>query len=134
LRIAHPAIQAPLVGGGDTPHLVAAVSNAGALGFIGAAYLTPERIIETAAAVCRRTTQPFGINLFAPLPASASRGSPENMLVRLTPYFAELGLPAPSLPKAAASSFDKQLAAAFETGKDAGIRVWSPCAVRIDSL
>lgn len=38
LNLAHPIIQAPLAGGGDTPELVAAASNAGALGFIGAAY------------------------------------------------------------------------------------------------
>ena len=50
LKLAHPIIQAPLAGGGDTPDLVAAVSNRGALGFIGAAYLTPEQIIATAAA------------------------------------------------------------------------------------
>ena len=39
LNLAHPIIQAPLAGGGDTPELVAVASNAGALGFIGAAYL-----------------------------------------------------------------------------------------------
>jgi nitronate monooxygenase len=116
LGLAHPIIQAPLAGGGDTPDLVAAVSNAGALGFIGAAYLTPEQIISTATAVRSRTTRPFGINLFAPLPPSNSSENPETMLARLAPYFAELGLPAPSLPKSAASSFDEQLAAALESG------------------
>ena len=44
LGLAHPIIQAPLAGGGDTPELVAAVVEAGALGFIGAAYLTPAQI------------------------------------------------------------------------------------------
>jgi nitronate monooxygenase len=116
LKLAHPIIQAPLAGGGDTPDLVAAVSNAGALGFIGAAYLTPEHVIATAAAVRARTSRPFGINLFAPLPPSESRGSPETMLACLTPYFTELGLPAPSLPKSTASTFDEQLAAALESG------------------
>src|SRR5437899_11240593 len=77
LGLAHPIIQAPLAGGGDTPDLVAAVSNAGALGFIGAAYLTPEQIISTATAVRSRTTRPFGINLFAPLPPSDSSENPE---------------------------------------------------------
>ncbi len=41
LGLRHPVIQAPLAGGGDTPALVAAVAEAGALGFIGASYLTP---------------------------------------------------------------------------------------------
>ncbi|HLM81756.1 MAG TPA: nitronate monooxygenase [Terriglobales bacterium] len=107
LKLAHPIIQAPLAGGGNTPDLVAAVSNGGALGFIGAAYLTPEQIIATAAAVRARTSWPFGINLFAPLPPSESRGRPETMLARLAPYFIELGLPAPSLPKSEASMFDR---------------------------
>ena len=105
-----------MAGGGDTPDLVAAVSNAGALGFIGAAYLTPEQIIATAATVRARTSQPFGINLFAPVPASGSRGNPETMLARLGPYFKELGLHLPSLPKSAAISFNEQLAAALESG------------------
>jgi len=35
LGLQHPIIQAPLAGGGDTPDLVAAVAEAGALGFIG---------------------------------------------------------------------------------------------------
>ena len=116
LGIELPIIQAPLAGGGDTPDLVAAVSNGGGLGFIGAAYLTPEQIIATATAVRARTSRPFGINLFAPLPPSEFRGSPETMLARLAPYFIELGLPAPSLPKSAASMFDRQLVAALESG------------------
>src|SRR5271166_1539809 len=102
LKLAHPVIQAPLAGGGDTPDLVAAVSNAGALGFIGAAYLTSEQIIATAAAVRARTSRPFGINLFAPLLPKESPGDPETMLARLAPYFTELGLPAPALPKSSA--------------------------------
>ena len=64
LGLQHPIIQAPLAGGGDTPDLVAAVAEAGALGFIGAAYLTPPQIAEAARAVRARTARPFGINLF----------------------------------------------------------------------
>jgi nitronate monooxygenase len=116
LKLAHPIIQAPLAGGGDTPELVAAVSNAEAIGFIGAAYLTPEQIAETAAAVRARTSRPFGINLFAPLPPSLSSGSAKTILTRLAPYFAELGLPGPSFPKLVASPFEAQLAAALESG------------------
>jgi nitronate monooxygenase len=116
LKLAHPVIQAPLAGGGDTPELVASLSNAGALGFIGAAYLTPGQIIATAAAVRARTSRPFGINLFVPLPPSESRGRPETMLARLEPYFAELGLPTPSLPRSTPGPFHEQLAAALESG------------------
>jgi len=38
------------------------------------------------------------------------------MLACLAPYFIELGLPAPSLPKLEASMFDQQFAAALESG------------------
>jgi nitronate monooxygenase len=115
-ELAHPVIQAPMAGNGDTPELVAAVSNAGGIGFFGASYLSPEQIAAYAAAVRALTSKPFGINLFAPLAAGDSGKNPEIMLARLTPYFAELGLPAPSLPKAAGHSFHAQLAAALETG------------------
>lgn len=64
LGIAHPIFQAPMAGGGiTTPELVAAVSNAGALGFAAAAYLTPAQVAELARAVRARTSRPFGINL-----------------------------------------------------------------------
>jgi NAD(P)H-dependent flavin oxidoreductase YrpB (nitropropane dioxygenase family) len=65
LGLAHPIIQAPLADGGDTPELVVAVCEAGALGFIGAAYLTPPHIHEAARAVRARTARPFGINFMA---------------------------------------------------------------------
>ena len=116
LKFSHPIIQAPLAGGGDTPELVAAVSNAGALGFIGAAYLTPEQIMATASAVRALTSRPFGINLFAPQSPSEPGKDASPILARLAPYFAELGLSSPALPQTTGSSFDEQLKAALETG------------------
>jgi nitronate monooxygenase len=119
LNFDHPIIQAPLAGGGDTPELVAAVSNAGALGFIGAAYLTPEQIIATASTVRELTSQSFGINLFAPLISKYAWRDPTPTLARLNPYFAELNLPAPSVPQSTGATFDEQLAAALESGASA---------------
>jgi nitronate monooxygenase len=116
LRLTHPIIQAPLAGGGDTPDLVAAVCNAGALGFIGAAYLTPEQIIDRGRAVREQTAQRFGINLFAPWPVPQVPKQTQAALERVAPFFAELGLPAPSMPESVGSSFPKQLDAAIETG------------------
>jgi nitronate monooxygenase len=116
LKLSHPIIQAPLAGGGDTPELVAAVSNAGALGFIGAAYLAPEQIVLTASAVRALTSRPFGINLFAPLSPCEPGKDANSALARLEPYYAELGLSSPSLPETTGSSFDDQLEAALETG------------------
>jgi|SRR6516225_215614 len=116
LAMRSPVIQAPLAGGADTPELVAAVSNAGGLGFIGAAYLTPDQIAEASRAVRARTTRPFGINLLAPLSAPKP---PENVgpaLERIAPYYAELRLPPPSLPALGTTGFEEQLVAAVESG------------------
>ena len=104
-----------MAGGGDTPDLVAAVGDAGAFGSIGAAYLAPAQILETARAVRARTDHPFGINLFAPLPPPDPRDA-DRVLARIAVYYEELGLPAPSLPEAAMPSFDEQLAAVLESG------------------
>lgn len=111
-----PIIQAPLAGGGDTPALVAAVCNAGALAFIGAAYLTPEQIGNAAREVRARTTKPFGISLFAPLPDPDPPGNPKPALERVAPFFAELGLPPPVVAASPPHSFNEQLAAALESG------------------
>jgi nitronate monooxygenase len=118
-QLSVPVIQAPLAGGGDTPQLVAAVCEAGGMGFIGAAYLTPERILQTGKEVRRRTSRPFGINLFAPLPPCGAGDHPEQALERVAPFFAELNLPAPSLPAPEHISFEDRLEAALETDASA---------------
>ena len=114
-NLSHPVIQAPMAGGGDTPELVTAVCESGALGFIGAAYLTPEQIIETGRAVRSRTSRPFGINLFAPQPSPEPPSDPGPALRRVAPFFAELGLAAPAMPTVGGISFDDQLEAALKT-------------------
>ncbi|MCW5746824.1 MAG: nitronate monooxygenase [Alphaproteobacteria bacterium] len=118
LGLRHPLIQAPLAGGGDTPALVSAVCEAGAFGSIGATYLTPAQIADTAQAVRSRTNRPFGINLFAPLPVppAPDPASVDAAVARLIPYHVELGLPPPTPPAGAALSFDDQFAAALESG------------------
>lgn len=114
--LAHPIIQAPMAGGGDTPALVTAVCEAGALGFIGGAYLTPAQIGEAARAVRAGTARPFGINLFAPQPSPQLPADPGPALAPLAPFFAELGLPPPQAPAAPADVFDDQLTAALDSG------------------
>ena len=116
LGLSHPIIQAPMAGGGTTVDLVAAVCGAGALGFIGAAYLTPPQIAEVSRALRARTARPFGINLFAPLPAPETPRDAAPALERVAPYHAELGLPPPTLPASTGDPFREQLAAALESG------------------
>jgi nitronate monooxygenase len=115
LNLQHPIIQAPLAGGGDTPDLVAAVSNAGGIGFIGAAYSTPEQIRELGRAVRVKTSRPFGINLFAPTPAPQAVSDAQAAVNRVAPFYAELGLPAPAVPESPRTVFAEQVAACLDT-------------------
>ena len=110
----HPIVQAPMAGGGDTPALVAAVCNAGACGFIGAAYLSPQQIRAAAHAVRERSARPFGINLFAPT-AATPVSDIDAARARLSPYYAEFGLAVPEYV-AAPDRFDAQLEAALDGG------------------
>ncbi len=106
-----------MAGGGDTAELVAAVSNAGALGSIGAAYLTPEQITERGRAVRGATSRPFGINLFAPIDRPAvSSDDTQRAIGALAPFFAELGISPPLAHNSSGLNFDDQLIACLETG------------------
>ena len=68
LGVEHPIIQAPMGGANATPPaLVAAVSNAGGLGFVGAAYMPPEQIARETKSIRDQTSRPWGINLFVPV-------------------------------------------------------------------
>ncbi len=64
LNIKFPIIQAPMAGGITTPELVAAVSNAGCLGSLGAAYMQPEEIRMAIKMIRQLTDKPFSVNLF----------------------------------------------------------------------
>ncbi|HYX91439.1 MAG TPA: nitronate monooxygenase [Myxococcaceae bacterium] len=116
LGLGHPIIQAPMAGGATTANLVVAVCEAGALGFIGAAYLTPEQIAEAARAVRARTSRPFGINLFAPTRAPEEPADMRPALERVAMYHSELGLPPPTAPRYTGDPFEAQVAAVLESG------------------
>jgi nitronate monooxygenase len=59
-----PIVLAPLAGGPSTPELVAAVSNAGGLGFLAAGYLPPQVFAEQLARTRELTREPVGVNVF----------------------------------------------------------------------
>src|ERR1700721_905208 len=79
-----PIIQGPMGGGPSTPELVAAVSNAGGLGSLGAAYLTPDKITETIRQIKALTDKPFNVNLFAGGHMTKTDADPAPMLALLT--------------------------------------------------
>lgn len=110
LGVEHPIIQAPMGGGITTPELVAASSNAGGLGSLGASYLTPEELVRQARAVQALTQRPFAINLFSPV-GVLPKIEPAPMLEILGRYHAQLGLPAPQAPATALPDFSKQVEA-----------------------
>ena len=62
-----PIVQAPMAGA-STPKLAAAVSEAGGLGSIAGAMLSPDALREAIRAVRDATSGPFAVNVFAPLP------------------------------------------------------------------
>lgn len=115
LGIEHPIVQAPMAGGATTVDLVAAVCRAGALGFVGCAYSSPDVIRETAAAVRARTERSFGLNLFAPQAAPDVSGDASRMVEVLKGAHAELGIAPPSVPATSDIAFADQLAAVLDT-------------------
>ncbi|HET7397283.1 MAG TPA: nitronate monooxygenase [Intrasporangium sp.] len=63
-------IAAPMAGGPSTPELVAAVGEAGGLGFLAGGYLPVNALAEQIAEVWATTSRPFGVNLFVPAVAN----------------------------------------------------------------
>ncbi len=61
-----PIVLAPLAGGPSTPELAAAVSEAGALGFLAAGYLTAGSLRDQIRRARALTSEPLGVNVFVP--------------------------------------------------------------------
>ncbi|MBB2927208.1 NAD(P)H-dependent flavin oxidoreductase [Paraburkholderia silvatlantica] len=88
-----PLVQGPMAGGPTTPALVAAVSNAGGLGFLAGAALAPEKIASEVAAIRALTDKPFGVNLFVLDPANPGEATVRRALEAIDPVAAQFGLP-----------------------------------------
>ena len=114
LGIRNPVIQGPMGGGPSTPELVAAVSNAGGLGSLGAAYLKPGEITETIRRIKSLTSKPFNVNLFAGSYETKARPDPKPMLDVLAEIHQTLGLPAPVAPQLPPDPFPEQLEAVLD--------------------
>lgn len=112
--IRYPIIQAPMAGGWTTPELVAAVCNAGGLGVLAGARVSPQRLREDIRAVKELTDKPFGVNF---LLAPPGEGNPDVESVRrfLDRFRERLNLPpgetVPALPP---SLLPQQLEVVFE--------------------
>ena len=112
LDVRLPIVQGPMTGS-DTPALAAAVSAAGGLGMLGCGMRSPAALREAAAEVRRRTSRPFGLNLFVqdtPAPGAATVRAAQE---RLAPLYAEFGLQ-PALPARWCEDFAEQFEALIE--------------------
>ncbi|HVM56602.1 MAG TPA: nitronate monooxygenase [Gaiellaceae bacterium] len=101
-------VQAPMAGV-TTPELVAAVSEAGALGSFGGATSSPDELRAAIRAIRELTTAPFAVNLFAPMPEE----EPEAADVEAVRTFVSQWGP-PGAAAAPPWSFDDQLAVVIE--------------------
>jgi nitronate monooxygenase len=104
-----PIIQAPMAGGITTPELVAAVSNAGALGSLAAPLLSPLAIIEQAEHIRRLTDKPFAINLFVQSRPQIDHAEIESAKQLLEPVLSVLGWDKLPTPTRWCVDFEEQL-------------------------
>lgn len=114
LGIEHPIIQGPLGGGPSTPELVAAVSNAGGLGSLGAAYLTPDQITDAIRRIRSLTSRPFNVNLFAGGWNTNQNFDAGPMIELLARIHDKLGIPAPVTPTPTPDPFPAQFEAVLD--------------------
>jgi nitronate monooxygenase len=109
LGVRLPIVQAPMSGGPSTPALAAAVSEAGALGSLGAGLLTVEALREAVAETQRLTRRPFLVNLFVPNARAADPARVRAAWEILRPVREELGLPDEPPPEPVPFPFASQV-------------------------
>ncbi len=92
LEITYPIIQAPMAGGITTSELVAAVSNSGGLGMIGAGYMSPPQLREQIREIKNRTDKNFGVNVFIPSEYKVAENDIRTGFTRLETFLSALNL------------------------------------------
>jgi nitronate monooxygenase len=114
LGIELPIIQAPMAGAMDS-EMVVAVAEAGGLGSLPCAMLTPEEVRAECAAIRRLTARPIHLNFFCHQPPRADADRELAWRRRLSAYYVELGLdPAAPLPGSNRAPFDAAMCAVVE--------------------
>lgn len=113
LNIEFPIIQAPMAGA-TTPELVAAVSNAGGLGSLGAGYMSADEIRKAVKKIRLLTNKPFGVNLFIPEKHQASTDQIEKARKIVEEVSQELHFHITGIEPPYAPSFDEQMKVVLE--------------------
>jgi nitronate monooxygenase len=96
LGIELPIIQAPMAGAQGSA-LAVAVSNAGGLGSLPCAMLSPEAMRSELAAIRAQTDKPFNVNFFCHTPPEFSTEREAGWRAVLSPYFEAFGIDASSM-------------------------------------
>lgn len=91
LGIDLPIIQAPMAGV-QNHELAVAVSNAGGLGSLPCAMLSPEGLREELTALTGQTSRPYNVNFFCHVPPEPDTEAERRWLRTLAPYFEEFGI------------------------------------------
>lgn len=91
LGIELPIIQAPMAGV-QTSALAIAVSNAGGLGSLPCAMLTPETLQAELSALSAQTRRPYNVNFFCHTPPLPDAAREQRWRAALSPYYAEFGI------------------------------------------
>jgi nitronate monooxygenase len=91
LNVELPIIQAPMAGVQGSA-LAIAVSNAGGLGSLPAAMLTPDALRKELVAIRAQTGKPFNVNFFCHTPPHPDAEREAEWRATLAPYYQELGL------------------------------------------
>ncbi len=99
LELSVPLIQAPMAGV-QRSALAIAVSNAGGLGSLPCALLTPDEMRQELGALRAHTDKPFNVNFFCHAQPSPDEERARAWQERLAPYYRELDVqpPATSVP------------------------------------
>lgn len=114
-NIVHPILQAPMASAAP-PRLVAAVSNAGALGGFGGTDSSPEALRAAIRAIRRLTDRPFQVNLYMDHidPYEPDAEQEEAIRARLAPHYRMLDLSAVPSARAKPIPFAEQLRVVLE--------------------
>lgn len=106
-----PIVQGPMAGGATTPELVAAVSNAGALGSLAGSLLSPEVLRSQVERIRSLTGRPFLLNFFVQKTPTPGEDEVARGAELLRPVWESLGWTELPRPKSWCEDFDAQ----FET-------------------
>jgi nitronate monooxygenase len=112
--IEHPILLAPMAGP-VLSEMTIAVANAGGLGSLPSAMLSPEQTRAELEKVRSATKAPVNLNFFCHEPAVPDEAQEAAWRQRLSPYYAELGIdPTTPIPASSRTPFDEALCTLVE--------------------